>query len=202
MIPDEEAEELVLRVPFYGICSSGGLCMATVKKMIEFAKDKGLLNIARVLESAYVDDCNSSVSTLEELEEIKQKMPRFMSDHGMPIKALAWTGEKAPEELTDNGFINTAGYSWEPESDTMKIMTPKIFHGEKKTGRFTRDTTFFEGEVTLETLQNSTKIRRLHMQQSCQKQPPCTIRLDLLRPLKFMDHTFVEGLSLNLQAIH
>ena len=73
MIPDEEAEELVLRVHFYGICSSGGLCMAAVKKMIEFAKDKGLLNIARVLESAYVDDCNSSVSTLEELKEINRK---------------------------------------------------------------------------------------------------------------------------------
>ena len=42
--------------------------MATVKKMIEFAKEKGLVNIAKVLESAYVDDCNSSVSTMEELE--------------------------------------------------------------------------------------------------------------------------------------
>ena len=126
--------------------------MATVKKMIEFAKDKGLLNIARVLESAYVDNCNSSVSTLEELEEIKQKTPRFMSDHGFPIKALAWTGEKAPEELTANGFINTASYSWDPELDTMRIMTPKIFHGEKKKGRFTRETSFFEGEVTLENI--------------------------------------------------
>ena len=141
LIPEEDAEELVLRVHFYGIRSSGGLCMAAVEKLIEFAKEKGLYNIARVLESAYVDDCNSSVSTLEDLEEIKQKMPRFMSDHRMPIKALAWTGEKAPEELTTNGFINTAGYSWDPESDTMRIMTPKIFHGEKKKGRFTRETT-------------------------------------------------------------
>ena len=56
--------------------------------MIEFAKEKGLNNIAKVLESAYVDDCNSSVPILEDLEEIKQKMPRFMSDPGMPIKAL------------------------------------------------------------------------------------------------------------------
>ena len=31
----------------------------------------------------------------------------------------------------------------------MRILTPKIFHGEKKKGRFTRETTFFEGEVTL-----------------------------------------------------
>ena len=82
MIPEEDAEELVLHVHFYGIRSSGGLCMAAVKRLIEFAKEKGLYNVARVLESAYVDDCNSSVSTLEDLEEIKQKMPGFMSDHG------------------------------------------------------------------------------------------------------------------------
>ena len=65
-----------------------------------------------MLESAYVDDCNSSVATLEELEEIKQEMPSFMSQHGFPIKALAWSGEETPEELSDNGLINTAGYSW------------------------------------------------------------------------------------------
>ena len=63
--------------------------MAAVKKLIEFAKEKGLNNIAKVLESAYVDDCNSSVPTLEDLEEVKQKMPGFMSSHRMPIKALA-----------------------------------------------------------------------------------------------------------------
>ena len=55
LIPEEDAEELVLQVHFYGIRSSGGLCMAAVKKLIEFAKEKGLYNIARVLESDYVD---------------------------------------------------------------------------------------------------------------------------------------------------
>ena len=38
MLPEEDPEELVLRVHFYGIRSSGGLCMATVKKLIKFAK--------------------------------------------------------------------------------------------------------------------------------------------------------------------
>ena len=70
MDPNEDPEELILRVQFYDIRSSGGLCMAAVKKLIEFAKEKGLYNIAKVLESAYVDDCNSSVSTLKDLEEI------------------------------------------------------------------------------------------------------------------------------------
>ena len=117
MLPEEEAIELVLLVHFYGIRSSGGLCMAAVKKLIEFAREMGLENIAKVLESAYVDDCNSSVATEEELEEIKKEMTGFMVDHGMPIKALAWTGEDAPDELSADGMINTAGYNWDPKTD-------------------------------------------------------------------------------------
>ena len=53
----------------------------------------------------------------------------------MPIKALAWTGEEAPEELSADGLLNTAGYSWNPKTDRMKIMTPKNFYEEKKKGR-------------------------------------------------------------------
>ena len=135
MLPEEEAIELVLLVHFYGVRSSGGLCMAAVKKLIEFARELGLENVAKVLESAYVDDCNSSVATEKELEEIKKEMPGFMFDHGMPIKALAWTGEDAPAELSADRMINTA--------DRMKIMTSKIFHGEKRKGRFTKETVFF-----------------------------------------------------------
>ena len=154
MDPNENPEELILRVHFYGVRSSGGLCMAAVKKQITFARETGLKNVAKVLDSAYVDDCNSSFGNLEELEEIKQMMPNFMSNHGMAIKALAWTGEKAPEELSADGMINVAGYSGDPVTDRMKIMTPKIFHGEKKKGRFTKETVFFEDEVTLENITN------------------------------------------------
>ena len=100
------------------------------------------------------------MTTLEELEEIKKEMPDFMKEHGFPIKALAWTREDGPEELTDNGLINTAGYSWEPKTDRLKIMTPKIFHGEKKKGRFTKDTQFFrENRIPWRISRNSTKER-------------------------------------------
>merc|ERR1711873_385666 len=128
----------VLLVHFYGNRSSGGLCMAAVKKLIEFAREMGLENVAKVLESAYVDDCNSSVATEEELEEIKKEMPGFMV--------------AARDELSADGMINTAGYNWDPKTDRMKIMTPKIFHGKKKKGRFTNDTIFFKDEVTLENI--------------------------------------------------
>ena len=154
MDPNESPEELILRVHFYGVRSRGELCMAAVKKLIAFAREKDLQNVAQVLESAYVDDCNSSFGNYDELEEIKQRMPSFMSSHGMAIKALAWTGEKAPEELSADGMINVAGYSWDPVTDRMKIMTPKIFHGEKKKGRFTPETVFFEGEVNMENIIN------------------------------------------------
>ena len=126
--------------------------MVAVKKLIEFARELELENIAKVLESAYVDDCNSSVATEAELGEIKREMPAFMAEHGMPIKALAWTGEEAPKELSADGMINTAGYSWDPKTDRMKIMTLKIFHGEKKKGRLTKDAIFFKDEVSLENI--------------------------------------------------
>ena len=126
--------------------------MAAVKQLIEMARREGLHKVAQVLESAYVDDCNSSVGNNEDLEEIKQEMPSFMENHGMAIKALAWTGEEAPKELSEDGTINIAGYSWNPVTDRMKVTTPKIFHGEKKKGRFTPDTVFFEGDITIENI--------------------------------------------------
>ena len=128
--------------------------MAAVKQLIEMAKKEGFHKVAQVLESSYVDDCNSSVGSTPDLEEIKQKMPSFMENHGMAIKALAWTGEEAPKELSEDGTINIAGYSWNPVTDRMRVTTPKIFHGEKKKGRFTPDTVFFKGDTTIENINN------------------------------------------------
>ena len=75
-----------------------------------------------------------------------------MENHGMAIKGLGWTGEEAPKELSEDGTINVAGYSWNPVTDRMKVTTAKIFHGEKKKGRFTPDTVFFEGDTTMENI--------------------------------------------------
>ena len=108
-----------------------------------------------------MDDCNSSVATTAELEEIRKEMPGFMHSHGMPIKALAWTGGDTPTELSADGMINTAGYSWDLKTDQMKIMVPKIFHGEKKKGRFTRGTIFFKDKVTLENIKKFYEGKRI-----------------------------------------
>ena len=126
--------------------------MTEVNRMVCIARQRGHRAIAKMLESAYRDDCNYSVTAVEELKEIKEKMPEFMHEHGFPIKALACTGETAPQELSDTRFINTDGYNWEPSTDKLKIMTPKLFLGDKKKGRFTKDTRFFEGEATLENI--------------------------------------------------
>ena len=45
----------------------------------------------------------------------------------------------------------------------MKIMVPKIFHGEKKKGKYTKETIFFKDEVTLENIKKFYKgIRVTH----------------------------------------
>ena len=127
--------------------------MAAIKQIIAFARAQGLEAIARALESAYVDDCNCSVSTKEEVEKIKANMPQFMKDHGFPIKGLACSGEPAPKELSEDGTsINIAGYQWEPLADEMKIMTPKLFIGKKKKGQYSDNTKFFSGEVSVNNI--------------------------------------------------
>ena len=92
-----------------------------------------------------MDDCNCSLSTKKEVEEIKEHMPQFMKEHGFPIKALACSGKPAPKELSDGTMINVASYQWEPQADKMKIMTPKIFTGKKNKGKYSDDTRFFTG---------------------------------------------------------
>ena len=84
-----------------------------------------------------------------------------MLDHGMPIKTLAWSGSETPNELSSDGLINTAGYSWDPKADKMKIMVPKIFHGEKKKGKFTKDTVFFNSKTTLENMKKFYEGKRI-----------------------------------------
>ena len=124
--PEEEAVIYVLLVHFYGIRSSGGLCLAAIKQIISFAREQNLEIIARILEAAYVDDCNSSVSTKKEVETIKHNMPDFMQSYGFPIKGLACSGEAPPKELSEDGIsVNVAGYRWQPLKDELKIVTPK-----------------------------------------------------------------------------
>ena len=78
----------MLVVHFYGIPSSGGLCVAAVKKIKELTKEAKLEIIVKVFDSAYVDDCNSSVSTMEEALELKNNMPKCMINCEFPIKGI------------------------------------------------------------------------------------------------------------------
>ena len=70
--------------------------MAALKKLIEFARKSKLENVAKVLESAYMDDCNSSVGTDTELEEIKKEMPKFMHNHAQSAFLYDPLGFAAP----------------------------------------------------------------------------------------------------------
>ena len=73
--------------------------MTDVNSMVAVAEQWGQHTIAKMLENAYRDDCNYSVTTGEELKEIKEELPGFMHKHGFPNKALVCTGEKA--QITD-----------------------------------------------------------------------------------------------------
>ena len=76
--------------------------------MIAIAESRGLKTVAKLLRAAYVDDCNCSFETEEEVKELKENLHGFMKEHGFPIKAMACSGEESPEELSDQETINIA----------------------------------------------------------------------------------------------
>ena len=147
--PDEEPDQLVLLLHFYDIRRSGGLCSVALKMIKKIADERELLVTGKVLNLAYVDNCYSSLGTTEELTILKQEMPKFMKKCGFPIKTIACTGERAPGELTETTSINVVGYKWKPHTDKTTIITPKLYIGEKEKGKYTKDTKFFEGEISL-----------------------------------------------------
>ena len=63
---------------------------------------------------------------------VEARNAKVHEEFGFPVKALACIGERAPKELSETTTINVAGYKWEPHTDKMMIVTPKIFIGEKK----------------------------------------------------------------------
>ena len=75
--------------------------------MVAVAIQREQHTIARKLENIYIDDCNYSATTEEELREIKKELPLFIHEHEFPVKALTCTGKQDSRELSSQGFINT-----------------------------------------------------------------------------------------------
>ena len=69
-------------------------------------------------------------------------------------------------------------------TDRMKITTPKIFHGEKKKGRFTPDTVFFEGDTTLENISDFYKDKIITHEVILSKTASLYDPLGFMAPLK------------------
>ena len=66
----------------------------------------------------------------------------------------------------------------------MRIMTPKIFHGEKKKGRFTPETVFFEGEVNMDIIINFYKDKSITHATILSKTASLYDPLGFIAPLK------------------
>ena len=77
-----------------------------------------------------------------------------------------------------------AEYSRDPKTDHMKIMTPKIFHGEKKKGRFTKDTIFFKDKITLENIKKFYEGKKINHETILSKTASLYDPLGFAAPLK------------------
>ena len=60
-----------------------------------------------MLENVYIDDCNNSPTTEEELREVKENLPGFLHETGLITKAHTYEDTRDSPGLSHSSFINT-----------------------------------------------------------------------------------------------
>ena len=136
MDPASNPQKFVMCRHFYGVKSSGALCLSAIQKIIKMAHDENLPLLAHHLSVGYVDDFPCSYDTQEDADFVFKTLPTFMESKGFPLKGVARSNECPPSTLTDNEFVSIGGYEWYPLLDVMKIEIPQVFIGKKKKGKY------------------------------------------------------------------
>ena len=83
--PEEEQVVFVLKVLFYGVTSTAGICNAAMDIMIEPAEKLGLEDVARAVRKAYVDDINGFVKTEGQARKLKEDLPKHTENFNFYI---------------------------------------------------------------------------------------------------------------------
>ena len=67
--------------------------------MNQAASEENLPLVVELIRNAFVDHLNGSYDSKREVEELSEDLRKFMSKQGLPIKAIAITGEKPETAL-------------------------------------------------------------------------------------------------------
>ena len=178
MDPASNPQKFVMCRHFYGVKSSGALCLSAIQKIIKMAHDENLPLLAHHLSVGYVDDFPCSYDTQEDADFVFETLPTFMESKGFPLKGVARSNESPPSTLTESEFVSIGGYQWFPLLDVMKIEIPEVFIGKKKKGKY------LPGTVKLKKFPTKKEISDFYKDVNISyRQPPVSMILSGSLPL-------------------
>ena len=146
--PNELPEAFTMLSHTFGYASTSAIAKAAIDLIHEKAVARDLLELARALSFIYVDDVNTSVWSYNELQELKAQLNDILKSHGFPLKGWAISNSPPDPSLSENEYSTVAGWMWFSEQDTIQLIVPPIFLGEKKKGSFKENTKFLHTHPT------------------------------------------------------
>jgi len=104
------------RVPF-GVTCSPFLLGAVIENHLMHVQDSDLETAKKLWKSLYVDNCITSVDTIQDYEEFKARAVRIMEDAKMELRLWEYGSEDSIHE--DSKPISVLGMKWFRDTDTL-----------------------------------------------------------------------------------
>ena len=134
--PNGRLIKAVIVSAIFGVCSSGGQSEEAIKKFCEIIKTSHPDVVNLLLKSRYVDDILKSLKNKSDALDLIKATEENLKKISMNIKGWAISGEKPPEQLTDDGVsVGFSGLTWFPEIDSFKLNISSLHFGKKKRGK-------------------------------------------------------------------
>ena len=134
--PNNPVREKFVKTAIYGVRSSGNVATHTLRETARLLKDKYPDAYKVVLDDIYADDTLTGAPTPKEAYALADDLEAMVSGGGFSFKAIAFSGQKPPESMSNDGeTITVAGFRWFSEKDLVSLNIGEMNFGKKQRGR-------------------------------------------------------------------
>ena len=117
----DEPKMYVVTSLIFGVASVAAQSEAAMTKIAERYPD-----LREVLESRYVDDLATSVSKVEQAEDIRNRTTEVLTAYQLIPKGWSISGQLPDPKIAPGGLMLIAGLMWNDVEDTFSIKIPKV----------------------------------------------------------------------------
>ena len=136
---DSPLETRYIRTLIYGVKSSGNQTIEGLRMLAKICEEKTPKHKAgarALAKNSYMDDILTSVSTLQEREQIAKSISHTLSLGSMEIKCYTKDGQTPSEQVSSDGqTVGLLGYLWAAKEDSILLDIKELSFGKIKKGK-------------------------------------------------------------------